>query len=162
MAVNLVRSARLFADTGYAYAAKASAGDLVFTAGACPLDEEGSVVAPDDLIAQTRRALANLRIALEDSGAAIQGRGQATVYVASSDRGELAAAFDEVAAFFGDHDVPSTLLGVAMLGYTVPARRDRGDRGHLATVSGLAYASRRPTLNRYIPAARRRTAAAGR
>lgn len=117
MAVNLVRSPRLFADTGYAYAARASAGDLIFTAGACPLDERGKVVAPGDLVAQTRLALANLRTALEDSGAAIEDVVKTTVYVASSDRGELAAAFDEVAAFFGDHDVPSTLLGVAVLGY---------------------------------------------
>ncbi len=117
MAVNLVRSARLFAGTGYAYAARASAGDLIFTAGACPLDDQGIVVAPGDLIAQTRQTLANLKIALEDSGAAIEDVVKTTVYVASSDRGELAAAFDEVAAFFGDHDVPSTLLGVALLGY---------------------------------------------
>ena len=118
MAVKLVRSAQLFAGTGYAYAARASAGDLIFTAGACPLDEQGLVVAPGDLIAQTRQALANLRIALEDSGAAIGDVVKTTVYVASSDRGELAAVFDEVADFFGDHDVPSTLLGVALLGYT--------------------------------------------
>jgi enamine deaminase RidA (YjgF/YER057c/UK114 family) len=117
MAVNLVRSARLFAGTGYAYAAIASAGDLIFTAGACPLDDQGIVVAPGDLIAQTRQALANLKTALEDSGAAIEDVVKTTVYVASSDRGELAAAFDEVAALFGDHDVPSTLLGVALLGY---------------------------------------------
>ena len=119
MAVNLVRSARLYAGTGYAYAARASAsaGDLIFTAGACPLDEQGKVAAPGDLIAQTRLALANLRISLEDSGAAIEDVLKTTVYVASSDRGELAAVFDEVAAFFGDHDVPSTLLGVALLGY---------------------------------------------
>jgi enamine deaminase RidA (YjgF/YER057c/UK114 family) len=117
MAVNLVRSARLFAGTGYAYAATASAGDLIFTAGACPLDDQGIVVAPGDLIAQTRQTLANLKTALEDSGAAIEDVVKTTVYVASSDRGELAAAFDEVAALFGDHDVPSTLLGVALLGY---------------------------------------------
>jgi enamine deaminase RidA (YjgF/YER057c/UK114 family) len=117
MAVNLVRSARLFAGTGYAYAAKASAGDLIFTAGACPLDKQGKVVAPGDLIEQTRLALANLRIALEDSGAAIRDVVKTTIYVASSDRGELAAVFDEVAGFFGDHDVPSTLLGVVLLGY---------------------------------------------
>ena len=117
MAVNLVRSTRLFPDTGYAYAAKASAGDLIFTAGACPLDKQGKVATPGDLIAQTRLALANLRIALEDSGAAIEDVLKTTVYVASSDRGQLAAVFDEVAAFFADHDVPSTLLGVALLGY---------------------------------------------
>jgi enamine deaminase RidA (YjgF/YER057c/UK114 family) len=118
MAVNLVRSERLFADTGYAYAARASAGDLIFTAGACPLDRQGKVVAPGDLIAQTRLALANLRIALEDSGAAIEDVLKTTIYVASGDRGELAAVFDEVAGFFAGHDVPSTLLGVALLGYT--------------------------------------------
>jgi enamine deaminase RidA (YjgF/YER057c/UK114 family) len=118
MAVKLVRSAQLFAGVGYAYAARASAGDLIFTAGACPLDEQGLVVAPGDLIAQTRQALANLRIALEDSGATVGDVVKTTVYVASSDRGELAAVFDEVAGFFGDHDVPSTLLGVALLGYT--------------------------------------------
>lgn len=117
MAVNLVRSARLFADTGYAYAARASAGDLIFTAGACPLDKQGTVVAPGDVIAQTRLALANLRIALEDSGAAIEDVLKTTIYVASGDRGELAAVFDEVAGFFAGHDVPSTLLGVALLGY---------------------------------------------
>jgi enamine deaminase RidA (YjgF/YER057c/UK114 family) len=118
MSVNLVRSTRLFPETGYAYAAKASAGDLIFTAGVCPLDKQGKVVAPGDIIAQTGLALANLRIALEDSGATIEDVVKTTVYVASSDRGELAAVFDEVAAFFKDHDVPSTLLGVAVLGYT--------------------------------------------
>jgi len=117
MAVNLVRSPRLFPGTGYAYAARVSAGDLIFTAGACPLDEQGKTVAPGDVIAQTRQALANLTIALEDSGAATGDVVKTTVFVASSDRGELAAVFDEVAAFFGDHDVPSTLLGVALLGY---------------------------------------------
>jgi enamine deaminase RidA (YjgF/YER057c/UK114 family) len=117
MAVNLIRSARLYAGVDYAYAARASGGDLIFTAGACPLDEQGTVADPGDPIAQTRLALANLRIALEDSGAAIEDVLKTTVYVASSDRGELAAVFDEVAGFFGNHDVPSTLLGVALLGY---------------------------------------------
>jgi enamine deaminase RidA (YjgF/YER057c/UK114 family) len=118
MAVNLVRSARLYAGVPYAYAAKVGEGDLVFTAGACPLDDQGNVVAKGDVAAQARQVLANLRVALEDSGATIGDVVKTTVYVASSDRGELVAAWDEVAAFFGDHDVPSTLLGVAVLGYT--------------------------------------------
>ena len=117
MTIKLIRSDSLYTGAPYAYAAIAPPGALIFTAGACPLDKQGKVVAPGDLIAQTRQTLANLRIALEDSGAAIEDVVKTTVYVASSDRGELAAAFDEVAAFFGDHDVPSTLLGVAVLGY---------------------------------------------
>jgi enamine deaminase RidA (YjgF/YER057c/UK114 family) len=39
------------------------------------------------------------------------------VYVASAERADLVAAWDVVRAAFGDHDAPSTLLGVAMLGY---------------------------------------------
>jgi len=117
MAVNLVRSTRLFRGAPYAYAAKASGGVLIFTAGACPLDERGHVVALGDVSAQMRQALQNLRIALEESGATIPDVLKTTVYVASSDRRDLVTAWDEVAGFFGDHDVPSTLLGVAVLGY---------------------------------------------
>jgi enamine deaminase RidA (YjgF/YER057c/UK114 family) len=117
MTVLLVRPARLFPGAPYAYAARAHQSDLIFTAGACPLDEQGQVVAPADVSAQMRQALENLRIALEESGAAIRDVLKTTVYVASADRQDLVAAWDEVAAFFGDHDAPSTLLGVAVLGY---------------------------------------------
>jgi enamine deaminase RidA (YjgF/YER057c/UK114 family) len=117
MAVHLVRSTRLFPGVPYAYAAQAGQCDLIFTAGACPLDEQGQVVAIADLRAQMRQALANLGTVLEESGAAIPDVLKTTVYVASSDRGDLVAAWDEVADFFGDHDAPSTLLGVAVLGY---------------------------------------------
>jgi enamine deaminase RidA (YjgF/YER057c/UK114 family) len=56
-----------------------------------------------------------------------------TVYVASGVREDLVAAWDEVAAFFGDHDAPSTLLGVAMLGYP----------GQLVEIEAVAVASSR-------------------
>lgn len=115
--IELVRSARLFPGAPYAYASKVQRPDLIFTAGACPLDEDGEVVGPGDIKAQARRTLENLRVALEESGAAIRDVVKTTVYVASSDRDDLVAAWDEVAAVFGDHDVPSTLLGVAVLGY---------------------------------------------
>jgi len=117
MGVNLIRSTRLFPGVPYAYAATVGQAGLIFTAGACPLDEKGQVTAPGDIGAQTRQTLENLRIALEESGATIRDVLKTTVYVASSDRGDLDAAWDEVAAAFGDHDVPSTLLGVAVLGY---------------------------------------------
>jgi enamine deaminase RidA (YjgF/YER057c/UK114 family) len=128
MAVNLVRSTRLFPGAPYAYAAKAFRGVLIFTAGACPLDEQGQVVAPGDISAQMRQALQNLRIALEESGATIPDVVKTTVYVASSDRSDLVTAWDEVAGFFGDHDVPSTLLGVAVLGYRASSSRSRPSR----------------------------------
>jgi enamine deaminase RidA (YjgF/YER057c/UK114 family) len=117
MSVHLVRSSRLFPGVPYAYAAAVGPAGLVFTAGACPLDEHGQVTAPGDVAAQARQAVANLRTALEDSGATIADVVKTTVYVATRDRGDLVAAWDEVAAAFGDHDVPSTLLGVTVLGY---------------------------------------------
>jgi enamine deaminase RidA (YjgF/YER057c/UK114 family) len=117
MSVHLVRSSRLFPGVPYAYAAVAGPAGLVFTAGACPLDEYGQVTAPGDVAAQARQAMANLRTALEDSGATIGDVIKTTVFVASSDRGDLVAAWDEVAASFADHDAPSTLVGVTILGY---------------------------------------------
>jgi enamine deaminase RidA (YjgF/YER057c/UK114 family) len=40
-----------------------------------------------------------------------------TVYVATTQREELVAAWDVVRRAFGEHDAPSTLLGVSVLGY---------------------------------------------
>ena len=42
---------------------------------------------------------------------------KSTVYVASADREDLVAVWRVVREAFGDHDAPSTLLGVAALGY---------------------------------------------
>lgn len=117
MPVSLIRSAQLFPGAPYAYAAQAHTAGLILTAGACPLNDQGEVTAPGDIPAQMRQALANLRIALEESGVTIRDVLKTTVYVASSDREDLVTAWNEVAAAFGEHDAPSTLLGVTVLGY---------------------------------------------
>jgi enamine deaminase RidA (YjgF/YER057c/UK114 family) len=117
VAVELVRSDRMFSGVPYAYAATEPGSGLIFTAGACPLDDQGRVVSPGDVAAQMRRAVANLRIALEECGAGLRDVIKTTVYVSSSRRDDLVVAWNEVAAGFGDHDPPSTLLGVTVLGY---------------------------------------------
>jgi enamine deaminase RidA (YjgF/YER057c/UK114 family) len=116
--VELIRSERLYDDVPYAYAAVAPPGALVFTAGACPLDENGVVVAPGDVGLQARQAVANLADALEAAGSGLSGVLKTTIYVASADRGDLVAAWDVIRAVFADHDAPSTLLGVSVLGYS--------------------------------------------
>jgi enamine deaminase RidA (YjgF/YER057c/UK114 family) len=63
--VELIRSIALTDTVPYAYAAVTPPGRLVFTAGACPLDEDGGVVAPGDVAAQTRQVMVNLAIALD-------------------------------------------------------------------------------------------------
>jgi enamine deaminase RidA (YjgF/YER057c/UK114 family) len=115
--VSLVRAAALTDDVPYAYAAVTAPGSLVFTAGACPLDDAGDVVAPGDYAAQAQQVMDNLVDALRSSGAELTDVAKSTVYVASSRREDLVAVWDVVRAAFGDHDAPSTLLGVAMLGY---------------------------------------------
>ena len=117
MPVSLIRSTRLFPGAPYAYAAQAHPAGLILTAGACPLDEQGEVTAPGDIPAQMRQALGNLRIALDEAGVTIGDVLKTTVYVTTTDRADLVAAWDEVAAAFGEHDAPSTLLGVTVLGY---------------------------------------------
>jgi enamine deaminase RidA (YjgF/YER057c/UK114 family) len=116
--VTLVRSDELTGAAPYAYAAVPPAGArLVFTAGACPLDEDGTTVAPGDVAAQAEQAMANLRTALRAAGADLGDVLKTTVYVATTRREDLVAAWDVVHRHFGDHDAPSTLLGVSVLGY---------------------------------------------
>ncbi|MFP5373098.1 MAG: RidA family protein [Actinomycetes bacterium] len=114
--IEFVRPAALHGGVPYAYAAVGD-GRTIFTAGACPLDAEGSVVAPGDVAAQARQVMANPVAVLEAAGAAPTDVVKTTVYVASADRGDLTAAWDVVGQGFGEHDAPSTLLGVAALGY---------------------------------------------
>ena len=64
---------------------------MVFTAGACPLDEHGSVVGRGDLRLQARQVLANLTEALAAAGATLADVLKTTVYVASADRADLVA-----------------------------------------------------------------------
>ena len=117
MAINLIRSDSLYPGVPYAYAAAAPPSSLIFTAGACPLDDNGNVVGQGDIAAQATLAMANLGTALAASGATLGDVLKTTVFVASSTQSDLVAAWDVVRAAFGDHDAPSTLLGVAALGY---------------------------------------------
>jgi enamine deaminase RidA (YjgF/YER057c/UK114 family) len=116
--ITLVRSDELTGAAPYAYAAVPPAGArLLFTAGACPLDEGGRTVAPGDIGAQAEQVMANLRTALQAAGADLGDVLKTTVYVATARREDLVAAWDVVHRHFGDHDAPSTLLGVSVLGY---------------------------------------------
>ncbi len=107
----------LYADVPYSYAAIAPAGSTVFTAGACPLDEDGRVVAPGDVEEQARVAIRNLLAVLDAAGCGAGDVVKTTVYVASSDRADLATAWREVERAFGSDGPPGTLLGVAVLGW---------------------------------------------
>jgi enamine deaminase RidA (YjgF/YER057c/UK114 family) len=59
----------------------------------------------------------NLITALEGAGASLRDIAKTTVYVATSKQDDLVAAWDVVREYMGDHDAPSTLMGVTVLGY---------------------------------------------
>jgi enamine deaminase RidA (YjgF/YER057c/UK114 family) len=107
----------LFGGTPYDYVSVAPEGSLVFTAGACPLDPDGRVVPVGDLEGQARQALENLRATLINAGSSFDHVLKSTVYVVASDRSELVRAWNVVEDAFAPSRPPSTLLGVALLGY---------------------------------------------
>jgi len=115
--VEFVRPAGLYRDAPYAYAAVAPSGRLVFTAGACPLGPDGEVVGAGDLGVQTRQVVDNLFATLAAAGASARDVLKTTVYVATSSQDDLVAGWGVVKAAFEPYDPPSTLLGVAVLGY---------------------------------------------
>jgi len=113
----LLNPPELYEGVPYSYVAVAPAGATVFTAGACPVDADGKVVAPGDAAGQAERTLDNLIVALRAAGCGLQDVLKTTVYVASSDRSDLLTAWAVVEARFGSDGPPSTLLGVAALGF---------------------------------------------
>ena len=117
MSLELVRSPDLTDRTPYVCAARVSGGSLVLTAGACPLDADGRVGPAGDLVGQAERVMANLVASLAACDARLEDVAKTTVYVVADSRDDLVAVWQVVRAAFGDHDPPSTLLGVSLLGY---------------------------------------------
>ena len=117
-AVRLIRNPQLAQTVEYAYAATAEApARSVWVAGACPLDASGETVAAGDYAGQAHQVMRNLVTALEGAGAALTDVAKTTVYVASTQQQDLVTVWSVYREYMGSHDVPSTLLGVTVLGY---------------------------------------------
>ncbi|MEU6390985.1 Rid family hydrolase [Streptomyces sp. NPDC046939] len=117
-AVTLVRSDALSDVAEYAYAATAPAdARLIFLAGSCPLEKDGTTAAVGDYAGQAAKCVENLRTALAAAGADLQDVISTRVLVASARQADLVTAWQVVRDAFGEHDVPSTLMGVTVLGY---------------------------------------------
>ncbi|GAA3833991.1 RidA family protein [Nocardioides panacisoli] len=115
--MSLLRSGSL-AEAPYAYAASVPGGSrLLFMAGACPLRPDGSTAGAGDRGEQARVCLDNLVQALDDAGAELTDVVSTRVLVVAETRADLVAVWDVVSERFGAHDVPSTLVGVSLLGY---------------------------------------------
>lgn len=116
--VQLIRASNLSDVAEYAYAATAPKdARLIFLAGACPLNEDGTTAAVGDYAGQAAACVETMTRALVAAGATIEDVINTRVLVASSEQADLVAAWEVVRDAFGEHDVPSTLLGVTVLGY---------------------------------------------
>lgn len=122
---------------GYAHVAVASGARLALTAGAVPLDDRDHLVGAGDVRAQARQTLDNLRRQLAVAGATGEDVLKTTVYVASTDRADLVAVWEEVQGS-PIAAAASTLLGVALLGYT----------GQLVEIEAIAVVSGGETARR--------------
>ena len=117
-AIRLIRSTTLSDVAEYAYAATApKEARLIFLAGACPLDDNGSTTAVGDYARQAAVCIDTMTRALAEAGATLEDVISTRVLVASTKREDLVTAWAVVRDAFGDHDVPSTLMGVTVLGY---------------------------------------------
>lgn len=115
--VQLIRAATL-SVAEYAHAATAPKdARLIFLARSCPLDDDGATVAVGDCAGQAAACVETMKRALAAAGATIEDVISTRVLVASSTRTDLVAAWKVVRDAFGEHDVPSTLMGVTVLGY---------------------------------------------
>jgi len=71
-------------------------GNIVATAGVAAVDRDGKVVGGNDIIAQTRATLDNLKLALEAAGASISDVIKVTVFLTDfANYKGFNAAFDE-------------------------------------------------------------------
>jgi enamine deaminase RidA (YjgF/YER057c/UK114 family) len=115
--ISLIRSSNL-ASVDYAYASKVSTGmDLLFLAGSCPLNKDGEVPSMSDYESQAKLCVENLKEVLKECNATLQDIVYTRVLVASQNRSDLVKVWRAVREEFGEHDVPSTLSGVTVLGY---------------------------------------------
>ncbi|WP_010094687.1 RidA family protein [Ornithinibacillus scapharcae] len=116
--VSLIHSKSL-PSVDYAYASHVPAGmDILFMAGACPLNQDGVVELLNDYAAQAKLCVTNLKVALKECGANLENIAYTRVLVASSKQQDLVTAWNAIREEFGEHDVPSTLSGVTVLGYS--------------------------------------------
>lgn len=117
-AVTLIRSASLSDAAEYAYAATVPAeARLIFLAGSCPLNDDGSTAELGDYAAQAAKCIENMTTALGEAGATIEDVISTRVLVASTRQRDLVTAWEVVRDAFGAHEVPSTLARVTVLGY---------------------------------------------
>lgn len=101
---------------GFSHATVQTGGRTIHLAGQVAWGKDHDLVGGDDLGAQTRQALANLRAVLAAAGATPSDVVRLRTYIVAHSPEKLGVVLPEIAAFYGDAvPAPNTLIGVAAL-----------------------------------------------
>jgi reactive intermediate/imine deaminase len=110
MPTNTLIRAKGLAEPISHYSDAVRAGNTIYVSGQAAVDENGHLVGRDDVIAQTRKVLDNMKLVLAAAGASLDDVTKVTVYLANvADRPRV----NEVRkAYFKDNKPASTLIGI--------------------------------------------------
>ena len=97
--------------TSYNHLVKA--GNLMFIAGQVALDADGNVVGEDDMVAQVRQVLENMKTVLASEGADFSNVVKTNIFTTDIDR--FRAAADVRAEYFAGNPPASTLVQIERL-----------------------------------------------
>lgn len=101
---------------GFSHAAVQTSGKTLHLAGQVAWDKDCAIVGGDDLAAQTRQTLANIKTVVEAAGGTIADIVRLRIYVVNHSPDKLGVVLPEVGAFFGEvTPPPNTFLGVQAL-----------------------------------------------
>ncbi len=93
------------------YSDAVRAGDTIYVSGQGAIDEQGNLVGRGDVVAQTRKVLDNLKLALAAAGGTLDDVTKVTVYLADvDDRPKVNEVRNE---YFKDNKPASTLIEIS-------------------------------------------------
>ena len=105
---------------------------MIFLSGQVAFDCDRQIVGKDDVVAQTRQAMRNLKAAVETGGGEISDIVQITTHVVNYDPSQLDEITGSIAEFFKPECLPAnTLVGVESL----------STEGLLIEIGGIAVAA---------------------
>ena len=105
---------------------------MIFLSGQVAFDSDRKIVGKDDVVAQTRQTMQNLKAAVETGGGEISDIVQITTHVVHYDPTQLDEITGTIAEFFQPECLPTnTLVGVESL----------STEGLLIEIGGIAVAA---------------------
>lgn len=101
-------------DQGFPHTSTVT-GSLLFTGGIAPVDADGAITPPGNVVEQTKHCLELLEKVLAERGAGLADIARLTVHVDGEMEVDLTVAWDAVVEFFGGDVPPTSVLGVSAL-----------------------------------------------